>query len=135
MNESSQFLAGKVFAVAGASKDREKYGNKIFLALQGGGRTVYPLNPVAKEIEGHTAFATIAELPSVPDSLSIVTPPAVTKLIVDQALQAGIKNLWMQPGAQNAEASQKARAAGCLVIDDGSCILVALSLLASRTRT
>jgi predicted CoA-binding protein len=50
---ASKFIAAKSFAVAGASRDRSKYGNKVFQALVTSGHTVYPLNPSAPEIEGH----------------------------------------------------------------------------------
>ena len=129
---AAKFLAAKSFAVAGASRDRSKYGNKVFHALVASGRKVYPLNPSASEIEGQTAYASIANLPEVPESLSIVTPPNVTRQVIQQAIAAGVKNIWMQPGAEDAQASQSAREAGINVIDDGSCVLV---LLAVETRT
>jgi acyl-CoA synthetase (NDP forming) len=53
MNNIEDFLAASSFAVAGASQDRAKYGNKVFRALVASGRTVYPLNPTAPEVEGH----------------------------------------------------------------------------------
>ncbi len=122
------FLASKTYAVAGASANPEKYGNRVFLALLKSGRETYPLNPTTAEIEGHTTYPTIAELPVVPEALSIITPPAITRQIVADAIAAGIKHIWMQPGAEDAQASQSARAAGLNVIDDGSCILVSLAL-------
>jgi predicted CoA-binding protein len=126
MNKLEEFLNAKTFAVAGASRDREKYGNKVFRALQASGRSVYPLNPTATEIEGCPAFASIADLPVVPESLSIVTPPSVTRQVIQQAIVSGVKNIWMQPGAEDDQSSQAARDAGLVVIDDGSCILVSL---------
>ena len=101
MNKSEVFLKSSTFAVAGASQDRSKYGNKVFRALIASGRTVYPLNPTATEVEGDPVFASIAELPVVPESLSIVTPPHVTRLVIQQAIAAGVKNVWMQPGAED----------------------------------
>ena len=91
-NESSttKFLAAQSFAVAGASRDRSKYGNRVFLALLASGRTAYPLNPSAPEVEGHAAYASIADLPEVPESLSIITPPSVTRQVVQQAIAAGV---------------------------------------------
>ena len=124
----AKFLAAKTFAVAGASRDRSKYGNKVFQALVASGRTVYPLNPSAPEVEGHPAYATIADLPEVPESLSIVTQPHVTRQVIQQAIAAGIKNIWLQPGAENSQGSKLAREAGLNVIDDGSCVLVSLAL-------
>jgi uncharacterized protein len=127
MNSTEKFLDANTFAVAGASQDRSKYGNTVLRAIIASGRTVYPLNPKATEVEGRPAFASIAKLPVVPESLSIVTPPQVTRQVIQQAIAAGIKNVWMQPGAEDEEASQAAREAGLNVIDDGSCILVLLA--------
>lgn len=110
------------------SQDRSKYGNKVFRAFVASGRTVYPLNPTATEVEGDPAFASIANRPVVPESLSIVTPPHVTSPVIQQAIAAGVKNVWMQPGAEDDQACQAAREAGLNVIDDGSCILVSLSI-------
>ena len=127
-SSTAQFLAAKTFAVAGASRDRSKYGNKVFQALIASGRTVYPLNPSAPEVESHPAYATIAGLPEVPESLSIVTPPSITRKTIQQAIAAGVKNLWMQPGAEDSQGSKLAREAGLNVIDDGSCVLVSIAL-------
>ncbi len=127
MNQSIEaFLASKTYAVAGASTKPEKFGNRVFRALLGSERETYPLNPTASEVEGQQAFATIAELPVVPEAISVITRPAVTRQVVADAIAAGVKHVWMQPGAEDAAASQAARDAGVNVIDDGSCILIIL---------
>lgn len=128
MSDTESFLSAKTFAVAGASARAHKYGYKVFQALLQSGRETYPLNPVTEEIEGHKAYPRIADLPVVPDSLSIVTPPEITRVVVADAIQAGVKNIWMQPGAEDGQASDAARQAGINVIDDGSCVLVLLAL-------
>lgn len=128
MNDIELFLKARAFAVAGASQNRSKYGNIVFRALIASGRIVYPLNPNAVEVEGYPAFASFADLPIVPESLSIVTPPHVTRQVIQQAIAAGVKNIWMQPGAEDSQGSEAARDAGLNVIDDGSCILVSLSI-------
>jgi predicted CoA-binding protein len=125
---TSIFLSAPSFAVAGASTDRSKYGNKVFRALIASGRTVYPLNPTASEVEGQRAYVSIADLPVVPESLSLVTPPHVSREVIRQAIAAGVKNIWLQPGAEDSQGSELARQAGLNVIDDGSCILVLLAI-------
>lgn len=128
MNEAIQkFLNGKSFAVAGASTNQAKYGNKVLRALLASGRETFPLNPTADEVEGQVAYATVADLPEVPDSISIVTPPAITREVIRAAIASGVKNVWMQPGAEDSQASHLAREAGLNVIDDGSCILVLIA--------
>ena len=128
MDKTTEFLFAKTFAVAGASANRHKYGNKVFRALLDSGREVYPLNPIAEGIEGQRAYARIADLPIVPESLSIITPPEITRSVVADAIAVGVKHIWMQPGAEDAQASESARQAGINVIDDGSCILVLLAI-------
>jgi predicted CoA-binding protein len=123
----TEFLKCKSFAVAGASADRKKYGNIIFRALRDSGRDTTPIHPTAEQIEGSQAYPTLASVPQTPQAISIVTRPEVTRNIIDQAVKLGIKCIWMQPGAEDAFASQLARDAGMTVIDDGSCVLVALA--------
>lgn len=127
MEQIEAFLAASTYAVAGASSRREKYGNKVFRALLAAGRQAYPLNPAQDEIEGHRAYPSLTELPTVPEALSIITPPIVTRQVIAEAISVGVKHIWMQPGASDAEASQAAREAGINVIDNGSCILVVLA--------
>jgi predicted CoA-binding protein len=127
MNDTEQFLAAKTYAVVGASARTHKYGYKVFKALLASDRETYPLNPVTEEIDGHKAYPKIADLPIVPEALSIITPPEVTRQVIADAIAVGVKHIWMQPGAEHDEASQSAREAGINVIDDGSCILVLLA--------
>ena len=126
MNRIEQFLSAGSFAVAGASTDRSKYGNQVLKALAKHSSTVYPINPKADEVEGLKAYPRIDALPRVPESLSIVTPPAVTRQIVQDAIEAGVRCVWMQPGAEDDEAIEAAKQAGMTVICDGECVLVAL---------
>jgi predicted CoA-binding protein len=128
MNEIDSFLAAKCYAVAGASTRPHKYGYKVYKALLASGRETYPLNTAADAIEGRKAYARISDLPIVPESLSIITPPEVTRRIVNEAIRAGVKHIWMQPGAEDEQASQSAREAGLDVIDNGACILVLLAI-------
>ncbi len=125
-NDTTAFLDGSPFAVVGASTSRDKYGNKALRVYMQNDRSVYPVNPRAEEIEGLRSYPDLMSLPEKPHGVSIVTPPKITEQIVDDAIQLGIEHLWMQPGAESPDASARARRAGINVIDDGSCVLVAL---------
>ena len=120
------FLAGKRFAVVGASRDREKYGNKVLRAYLQNGFDVVPVNPAGGEIEGLESFPNLTALPKPVDGVSIITPPKVTKRIVEEALQLGIRHIWMQPGAESPAAIAAAEKAGANVIAGGPCLLVVL---------
>lgn len=125
--EIESFLESGPFAVVGASTDRSKYGNKVFRCyLQNEREPVWPVNPRASEVEGHPAFASLADLPEVPRSVSLITPPAVTERVVEEAIRLGVRHLWMQPGAESEAAIEAARAAGLGVVANGPCLLVIL---------
>ncbi len=121
-----QFLASEAFAVAGASTNRDKYGNKILRCYQQNQRTVIPINPRAETIEGEKCVGSVLELPDNVQSLSIITPPKITEQVVEQAIEKGIKNIWMQPGAQSDLAIKRCQENGINIIADGSCLLVVI---------
>ena len=125
-NRIASFLAGDRFAVVGASRDRAKYGNKVLRAYQQNSLAVLPVNPTADEIEGLQAYPDLKSLPDSVDGVSIVTPPDITQTVVEQAVELGINNIWIQPGAESEQSVMYARRAGANVIAGGPCILVAL---------
>lgn len=121
-----QFLAAPLFAVAGASSNKNKYGNKVLRCYLQNGRRAVPLNPREGEVEGLISYASLKELPEPVESVSIITPPAVTEEIVEDAIKTGVKHIWMQPGAESRKAIERAESAGINVIHGGACVLVVL---------
>jgi predicted CoA-binding protein len=135
INRFEKFLQSQAFAVVGAAKNREKYGNKVLRCYMQHGLEVYPVNPRAGEIEGLACCAAVQDLPDTVQSISIITPPPVTEQVVQAAIAKGIKNIWMQPGAESPAAIADCREVGINCIADGSCILVHLGFDNSRTMT
>ncbi len=121
-----KFFQSKTFGVVGASANRDKYGNKVLRVYKQHGMKAIPVNPGEKEIEGIPCVAGVTDLPPDVNSISVITPPAVTEQVVEMAITKGIGNIWMQPGAQSAAAVDKCREIGINVRADGSCILVVL---------
>ena len=129
MNEQeriTQFLAGAPHAVVGASRDRSKTGNRVLRAYLQNQRPVYPVNPGAQEIEGLKTYPDLASLPTPVHGVSVVTPPVIAEVIVEQATAIGVKNIWFQPGAESERAIARAHELGMNVIAGGPCILVVL---------
>jgi len=120
------FLKSGPFAVVGASSDREKYGNKVLRCYQQHALEVFPINPRATEIEGLKAYPSLEDLPKQVVGISVITPPKITESVVQEAIRAGVKHIWMQPGAENPDAIRAAEAAGIQVIANGPCLLVVL---------
>lgn len=121
-----QFLAAPSFAVVGASDDTRKYGHKVYVCYLRNNRKAYPVNPNAKTVLGNEAYANIGALPEPVQSISVITPPTVTERVVEQAIVSGVKNIWMQPGAESTKAIARAQEAGISVISGGPCLLVVL---------
>ena len=121
-----RFLDSPAFGVVGASPRRHKYGNKVLRCYQQNGRRAIPVNPHEQEVEGAACVASVLDLAEDVRSISVITPPPVTERVVDEAIRKGIRNVWMQPGAESERAVAACKAAGINVIADGSCVLVVL---------
>lgn len=122
----AQFLAVGSFAVVGASADRAKYGNKVLRCYAQHGLPVVGVHPKLTTVEGQPCHASLAAVPGPARAVSVVAPPAAAAAIVADAIAAGVRQLWFQPGAEDAGAIATARAAGLAVIAGGPCVLVAL---------
>ena len=57
-------------------------------------------------------------------SVSVITPPAVSAGVLEEAKRLGVKNIWFQPGAEPANFSSAGPDIN--VIGNGACILVEL---------
>ncbi len=125
MTDTEEFLGANTFGVAGASSNRQKYGNKVLRCYLQNNRSVIAIHPTETDVEGQPAYTSLSAAPQI-ESLSIITPPAVTEKIVNDAIASGVKHLWMQPGAESPAAIKKAKEAGLTVIAGGPCVLVVL---------
>ncbi len=121
-----EFFSSPAYAVVGASNNRHKYGNKVLRCYLQHHKKVWPVHPAQEEIEGLKVIHQISDLPLDVESISVITSPSVTERIVEEAARHGIKNIWMQPGAESDEAIAKAEALGLRVIANGPCVLVVL---------
>ncbi|KAJ7732642.1 hypothetical protein B0H16DRAFT_173663 [Mycena metata] len=117
--KTTVFLSAPSFAVVGASDDETKFGTivrrllclryclaylglQVFKTMLEQGLNAVPINPFVSESQGITCLDTLASLPDpAHTSISIVTQPAVTLQILQQASALGILAAWLQPGAQD----------------------------------
>lgn len=111
----------KIWAVVGATNNKEKFGCKIYNRLVKAGYEVYPVNPGLTEIDGAKCYPSIEELPVIPEVVNVVVPPKIAVETVKAAAEKGTKIVWLQPGADKQEVVQAAQEAGLEVIKD--CVL------------
>ncbi len=119
----------KSFAVAGVSRNPQKYGTLAYRALVDHGKITYPINPSMDSIDGSRCFPDIESLPAVPDVLVSVVQPSITEQLVGDCARLGVPNIWMQPGAESDAAVQLAETLGIAVVHGGPCIMVLLATL------
>jgi len=90
-------------AVVGATDDPAKYGSVIYRDLKHKGFEVYPVNPNRDTVAGDRAYKSLDELPVAPTIVNIVVPPPATLAVLAKAEEMGLKNVWVQPGAESPE--------------------------------
>ena len=110
-------------AVVGASNSPAKYGNIIVKNLMAHGYQVFPVNLHEAKIAGLPAYHSLAELPEPVDIVNVVTPPAVTRRILDDARQAGLDLVWLQDGSFDQAVLDIAAASPFKTVYD-ACIMV-----------
>ena len=88
-------------AVVGATDNPSKYGSIIYRDLKRKGYTVFPVNPNRSTVDGDRSYNHLQDLAQKPSIVNIVVPPDVTLEILDQCLELGLMNVWLQPGAES----------------------------------
>jgi uncharacterized protein len=103
IEQIDSFLSAKKLAIAGVSRNPKKFGHQVFTELRQKGYKVIPINPTTKEIAGEPCLKSVDELPADIESLLIITPKGQTDIILRQAIQKGIKNIWVQQMSETPE--------------------------------
>ncbi len=115
-----------MFAVAGVSSNKSKYGTIAWQTLRNAGKRAYGVNPRLKSLDGETIYPDIASLPECPDVLSLVVPAKFGLALAKEAAEMGVKRIWMQPGAESPELLEWCAASGILAIHN-QCVMVQLA--------
>ncbi len=103
-SDIEEFLNCKKIAVAGVSRSGKKFGNSVFKELKSMGYEVYPVNPNTDEIEGVKSYPGLLTLKGMIDGAVLVVPPRQTEQLVRDAVNAGVKHVWMQQGSESEDA-------------------------------
>ncbi len=119
-------------AVVGASNDPSKYGNIIVLNLRAHGYEVVPVNPKGGTIAGLPAYRSLADVPQPVDIVDVVTPPAVTRRILQDAAAAGVHIVWLQDGSFDDALLEEARDAPFETVHHACIMVVARALSVER---
>ena len=113
----------RTIAVIGLSDDPSKPSHYVSAYMQQHGYKIYPVNPAIPEVLGEKSYPSLSDLPIKPDIVDVFRLPKFIPAIVDEMLQLGLPNLWVQQGIVHREAAAHAEAGGIHVVMN-RCIMV-----------
>jgi predicted CoA-binding protein len=112
----------KTVAIIGASRNRDKFGNKALRAFVHQGYTVIPINPHETEVEGYPSYASVLDVPGPIDMATVYVPPGIGVLVIEEIARKGIPEVWLNPGADGQQVVTRARELGVNTIQACSII-------------
>jgi hypothetical protein len=110
-------------AVIGLSGNPEKPSHYVSAYMQRHGYKILPVNPSLHEVLGEVCYPSLSDLPVKPDLVNVFRVPSFLPAIVDEMLELGLRDLWVQQGIVHQEAAARAQEGGMHVVMD-RCIMV-----------
>ncbi len=96
----NDFLSLKKLAIVGVSRNAKKFGNVVFEELKSKGYEVFPVNPNMTKYNGETCYPELKILNGKVEGAVLVVPPSQSENLVKEAESIGIRNIWLQQGAE-----------------------------------
>jgi uncharacterized protein len=121
-NEQEILKSCHTIAVVGLSSNPERTSNRVASYLQEQGYRIIPVNPNETQVLGETCYAVLGDVPEKIDVVDVFRKSDDVPPVIDAAIKAGVKAVWMQEGIVNEPAAKKARQAGIKVVMD-KCML------------
>jgi predicted CoA-binding protein len=119
MRTPAQILTeSPTIAVVGASRYEEKTAYAVPLQLKLHGWTIIPVNPYASEIFGVPCYPSLRDIDVPVDMVNVFRPSEQAADVVKQAIQIGVKAVWLQQGIVSVEGRALAEAAGIDYVED-----------------
>lgn len=105
-------------AVVGLSDKPNRPSHGVAAYMRNAGYDVVPVNPTIDEALGIPAVSSLQDLPPPVEIVDVFRRSEDVPPVVDDAIAAGAKVIWLQLGIVNEAAAERARAAGITVVQD-----------------
>jgi predicted CoA-binding protein len=121
MDEALEALRdARTIAVVGLDTRKFRTAYQIADYLQRAGYRVIPVwfQEEADEVLGEKAYARIQDIPEPVDFVDVFVRSEQTDRVIDDAIAAGAKAIWLQQGIVNDAGLERARGAGLIATQD-----------------
>ncbi|MCF8210670.1 MAG: CoA-binding protein [Rhodoferax sp.] len=115
----------RTVAVVGLSPKSHRDSYQVSRYMQQHGWRIVPINPLADNILGEPAYASLTEAAR-HEKIGLVNVfrnPDDVPPIVEEAIELGAQAVWLQKGISHAIAAARARSAGLWLVQD-KCLMV-----------
>ena len=106
----------RTVAVIGASRNREKFGNKALRAFAQQGYRVFAVNPAVSEVEGHKTYRSVLDVPGAIDMATVYVPARAGVQVMEELAKKGVGEVWLNPGADEDAVVERAHALGLKIV-------------------
>ena len=104
------------WAVVGLSNNPARTAYDIASYVQELGMEIVPVHPKAETVHGAQGYATLADVPGRIDVVDVFVNSSLAGQVVDDAIAARAKAVWLQLGVIDEDAAERAKAAGLDVV-------------------
>jgi predicted CoA-binding protein len=104
LKQINDFIGSQPIALVGVSRNPKKFGYTAYKELKEKGMDIIPVNPEADEIMGEKTYRNVSSLPSDVKGIIVFTKKEKTASVVKEAIEKGIKQIWIQQMADSKEA-------------------------------
>jgi uncharacterized protein len=105
-------------AMVGLSANPMRPSHFAAIYMLSKGYDIIPVNPREKQILGRPCYASVRDVPGPVEIVDIFRERSAVPEVVEDAIAAGAKVVWMQLGIVHEEAAERARQAGLEVVMD-----------------
>lgn len=108
------------WAIVGLSNNEWRSAYDVALYVRDRmGMEIIPVNLRGEDVHGETGYKTLADIPAEKQPVDVVdcfVNSTRVGAVIDQAIAAGAKAIWLQLGVNDDEAVERAKAAGLDVV-------------------
>ncbi len=114
----AMLLEFRRIAVVGLSPKEQRPSHYVSVYMKRAGYEIVPVNPGHDELLGERCYPRLSALPEPPEMVNVFRRSRFAGGVVDEAIAAGAKAVWLQKGVVDEEAAARAERAGLKVVMD-----------------